>query len=51
MNTYIIPITKTQELCVEFSSFGLVNEPEFIDFKDGTCYYGDGSGNLYIIEF
>lgn len=47
----INPTTKKQELCVEFSSLGLVNEPEFIDFKDETCYYGDGSGNLYIIEF
>ena len=45
------PKTDTQLLYKEFYDFGLVNEPEFIDFCGDTCYYGDGSGNLYIIEF
>lgn len=28
----------------------LVHEPEFIDFWEDVCYYGDARGNLYKIE-
>ena len=47
----IAPEAKTQEFSAEFASFGLEKDPEFIDFKDGICHYGDAEGNLYIIEF
>ena len=42
---------KKQTECVMFGDFGLVAEPEFIDFWDGICYYSDGHGNLYTIDF
>ena len=47
----INPKTKMQELCIEFAQFGLTVEPEFIEFKDGVCYYSDCGGNVYTIEF
>ncbi len=42
---------KKQIQVVDFLELGLEKEPEFIDFKDGVCYYGDNPGNLYVIEF
>lgn len=47
----ISPAKERQELCVHFEDFGLTIEPEFIDFRGDTCYYGDGHGNLYTISF
>ena len=47
----ISPADKRQELRVNFEDFGLTIEPEFIDFRGDTCYYGDGHGNLYVITF
>ena len=42
---------KKQAEAIDLVALGLEKEPEFIDFKDGVCYYGDNPGNLYIIEF
>lgn len=47
----INPERESQILYREFYDFGLENEPEFIDFCGEVCYYGDGLGNLYNIEF
>ena len=42
---------KKQIQHIDLVNVGLIVEPEFIDFKDGVCYYGDHHGNLYTIEF
>ena len=34
-----------------FSDFGVAIEPEFIDFEDDICYYTDGHGNVYKLDF
>jgi len=47
----ISPAEKCQELCILFEDFGLTIEPEFIDFRGDTCYYADGHGSLYVINF
>lgn len=47
----IDPERKCQERCVAFGDFGMTIEPEFIDFREETCYYGDAQGNLYNITF
>lgn len=47
----IIDPEKREQLCCEYLiQYDIVHEPEFIDFWDDVCYYGDGSGNLYKIE-
>ncbi len=43
--------TKTQKEIYYCSDFGLADEPEFIDFTNGDCYYSDNLGNLYKIVF
>lgn len=45
------PAAQKQLECVMLGDFGLTAEPEFIDFFEGICYYSDGYGNLYTIEF
>lgn len=47
----ISPENKCQEAYIPFLDFELTFEPEFIDFRDETCYYADLSGRLYTIEF
>lgn len=42
---------KRQEAVWKFIDFGLSVEPELIDFWNGVCYYGDNSGELYILTF
>lgn len=32
-------------------ALGYKEEPELIDFADDVCYYSDGDGNLYILNF
>lgn len=47
----IIDPEKRQQLCCEYLiQHELVHEPEFIDFWEDVCYYGDAHGNLYKIE-
>lgn len=47
----IIDPEKREQLCCEYLiEHDLVHEPEFIDFRDDICYYGDATGNLYRIE-
>ena len=43
--------TKQQEQVVDLLGFGCKIEPEFIDFDGNVCYYGDGDGNLFNVEF
>ena len=48
----IIDVNEKKQVCfVKFADFGLIVEPELIDFYNDVCYYGDNHGNLYIIEF
>lgn len=47
----IIDTEKQEQLCCAYLiHYGLVHEPEFIDFWDDVCYYADAHGNLYRIE-
>lgn len=46
----IDPSQCKQVSCTPFSKLGLFIEPEFIDFRDDTCFYADIDGNLYIID-
>ena len=43
--------TKQQEQVVDLLGLGCKIEPEFIDFDGDVCYYGDGDGNLFNVEF
>jgi hypothetical protein len=45
----INPLTKSQEIFEVFENFDSPTEPEFIDFWNGVCYYGDNPGNMYIL--
>ena len=42
---------RKEEKHVDLWEMGYHIEPEFIDFENGVCYYGDSEGNLYTIEF
>ncbi len=46
----IDPVAKKQERIVLFPELGTTAEPEFVDFWQGNCCYGDGFGNLYILS-
>ena len=35
----------------DFRDYGMIREPEFIDFWDDTCYYSDCGGNFYRLKF
>ena len=41
---------RKQILYFNFEDKDLVHEPEFIDFCDNICYYGDSKGNMYILS-
>ena len=48
----IIDMTAKKQLaCVELTRFGLLIEPELIDFSGGDLLYMDASGAAYRIEF
>ncbi len=36
---------------VSLEEYGLISEPEFIDFRNGICFYSDNKGKLYTIDF
>ena len=46
----IDPKAQKQEKVVLFPELGTTAEPEFVDFSQGICVYGDGFGNLYTID-
>jgi len=48
----IIDLDKKEQIFyVNLLDMGITEEPEFIDFADdGTCYYSDANGLLYIFE-
>ena len=47
----IDPEQRKQVFFTELKDLGTELEPEMIDFSDGVCYYSDGNGNLFTIEF
>ena len=47
----VIDLATKKEDYYDITEIGFVNEPEFIDFYDDKCFYGDYYGNLYMIEF
>lgn len=40
-----------QEAYYDLLRMGYPLEPELIDFYEGVCYYSDGDGNVYTVEF
>jgi len=44
------PMTKVQELKIDFNDFGIDTEAEVVDFWEDVCYYSDAHGNFYTIE-
>lgn len=36
---------------VDLVALGFAIEPEFIEFYEGVCYYSDGHGNVYEVDF
>lgn len=42
---------KKQTEYIGFEEYGELEEPEFIYFENGVCYYCDNPGNLLTIEF
>ena len=47
----IHPGARCEEACVDLMEMGYREEPEMIDFYEGKCYYSDGHGNLYVLDF
>ena len=48
----IIDVKEKKELlAIDLFEAGLPYEAEFVDFKDGVCYYGDHLGNIFKIDF
>ncbi len=45
------PKNKTLKQSVLLENYGLVSEPEFIDFTNGVCYYSDNGGKLYTVTY
>lgn len=43
----IDPAERRQIACVTLGDIGLTEEPEWIDFYDGQCFYADHAGNVY----
>lgn len=39
-----------KETYIDLTEYGITEEPEFIDFYNGTCYYSDAHGNFYSVE-
>lgn len=46
-----IDLFSKQEESFDIMDLGFIDEPEFIDFYNGECLYGDADGNLYCVEF
>ena len=46
-----IDLATKQEEFFDIIGMGLIEEPEFIDFYNGVCLYGDANGKLYRVEF
>ncbi|MBR5528127.1 MAG: hypothetical protein IKV97_03920 [Clostridia bacterium] len=42
---------KCMEKYIDLWGMGYRLEPEFIDFHNGECWYGDGHGNLFLLDF
>lgn len=47
----IDPGKKEQILYVNLLEMGYIYEPEMIDFIGDDCHYGDGAGNIFLLEF
>ena len=43
--------SKKQEQLYYFADCNMQIEPEFIDFENGTCYYADHDGNVFVLNF
>lgn len=46
-----IDLATRREEYTDIMELGFIDEPEFIDFYNGRCLYGDIGGNLYEIAF
>lgn len=44
-------ISGKQLASLDLFGMGLIIEPEFIDFYEGTCYYSDAKGAVYKLNF
>jgi len=42
---------KRQEHYFDLLEMGFANEAEMIDFYEGSCYYSDVHGNLFLVDF
>lgn len=47
----IIDLKNRKEKYIDLTEYGITEEPEFIDFYNGTCYYSDAHGNFYSVVF
>ena len=47
----IDPVAKKQLAHFNLADMGYPEEAEWIDFKDGKCYYSDILGNLFLVDF
>ena len=47
----IINLSTKKEEYIDIMNLGFLDEPECIDFYNGTCFYSDYSGMLYKVEF
>lgn len=47
----VIYLSEKEEKYYDITEHGFTNEPEFIAFCDGKCFYSDAGGNLYNVEF
>lgn len=47
----ISPAEKKQLLHVDLTTLGEVGEAECIDFRGGRCYYSDGHGKVFLVDF
>lgn len=45
------PAAKKQLLHVDLTTLGECGEAEWIDFRDGRCYYSDGHGKVFLVDF
>lgn len=47
----IVDLKAKSEESYDLRAFGIVEEPELIDFYRGACYYSDWHGNLFTVNF
>ncbi len=47
----IDPVKQEQLLYLNLMEMGYKDEPEMIDFVGDVCYYGDGNGELFRLDF